>query len=286
MKNEKEYFLIGQWRKRVESDYTYEYVEECRLSIGFLTDEEKDFFESETDITDVPNYALRNVSDIEYDCEIDLICIDNIPLISLKDKQKHVDGLKRFDSLYRTPDITFPSGVKMRKPWFVVNMKCLRDKADKIRSLRQIGHTKATTEPALADTDLLDDPIVVDSIDKASDELYRRYQNDTDEHDEDIGDIIAKLDGRWVVQKDFVNENINANYCKVIHEDSRLTSKNLEHWRHNGNVTWSKKNPAIGKDKAGQFLERTGKNKNAFRYRYFLLHEFDKQPLPKGNDGN
>jgi len=150
----KEYFLIGQWRVIDESDYIYEHVEECRLSIGLLTDEEKEFFEKKTDIMEVFNYALRKVADIsENTWEIDLFCIDNIPLTLLEDKEKHVDGLKKFDNLCRTRSIKLPTGARiLRRTNIDSHMKVLRNIADKIRNLRQIGHT--TMDVSLEKSDM------------------------------------------------------------------------------------------------------------------------------------
>jgi hypothetical protein len=80
-------------------------------------------------------------------------------------------------------------------------------------------------------------------------------RGDRDDGEEDIVDTLARLKGRWVSQKDFLDENINANHCKEILENSRLSRKNLQHWRKDDDVVWSLKDPKIGRDRAGLFLE-------------------------------
>lgn len=105
---------------------------------------------------------------------------------------------------------------------------------------------------------------------------------------EDILDLFEKVkgQGRWVSQTDFSNLDINKEY---------LTKGTLRKYRETGNATWSKKNPAIGQDKAGNFLKRKSKSRKGkegkarynYRYSYFLLREFDKQPpslLPVESD--
>ena len=64
----KEYFLIGQrvveFEDKNECSGWYVRVEEYRLSIGFFTDEEKEYFERQEDILEKTDYALRTVADI------------------------------------------------------------------------------------------------------------------------------------------------------------------------------------------------------------------------------
>jgi hypothetical protein len=100
---------------------------------------------------------------------------------------------------------------------------------------------------------------------------YESKQLNTDSADTiDVFDIPSEpKDGRWVSQDDFLNENINT-------QSRKFTSRTLQHSRTNGNVTWSTENPAIGRDKDGNILERTGKPPKNYRYRYFLFRENDK----------
>jgi hypothetical protein len=92
---------------------------------------------------------------------------------------------------------------------------------------------------------------------------------------EDIADIVARLEaqseGRWVSQDEFSDLDINVKY---------KTTKTLQRYREKDNVKWSENNPALGMDKAGNFLERSGKDQYNYEYRYFLLRKFDKQPPP------
>ena len=85
----------------------------------------------------------------------------------------------------------------------------------------------------------------------------------------DILDLLDETKGRWVSQKDFLDYSINANRHK-------FTLKTLQHNREGDSIKWSTKNPAIGQDGLGNFLERTGNCQYSYRYRYFLLHKFDK----------
>ena len=68
----------------------------------------------------------------------------------------------------------------------------------------------------------------------------------------DVLDLLEKLEGRWVSQKDFLNKNINANRGKC-------PKQLLEQYRKKGSVVWSKKNKRLGWDQGGNFLKRTGK---------------------------
>jgi hypothetical protein len=100
---------------------------------------------------------------------------------------------------------------------------------------------------------------------------------------EDILDLLKKMKGRWVVQKEFLDQDVNDNCWKI-------SKKKLQNQRHNvkdkvtgevtDNVTWSKINPAIGMDSAGYFLERAGNDPRSYRYRYFLEERFDKTITP------
>jgi len=96
--------------------------------------------------------------------------------------------------------------------------------------------------------------------------------------DIDVADMIDETKGRWVLQSEFLDHNINATF---------VTDRDLQRDRHNGNVVWSIKNHAIGKDKAGRILEKTsGKTPHKNSYRYFLLQEHDKTiqlPQKHGN---
>jgi hypothetical protein len=87
---------------------------------------------------------------------------------------------------------------------------------------------------------------------------------------EDFLDLLEKEKGRWVSQDDFLDHNINANRLK-------FTRRTLLKYRETRYVVWSKKNPAIGMDRVGNFLERSGNEPRNYRYRYFLLREYDKQ---------
>lgn len=85
----------------------------------------------------------------------------------------------------------------------------------------------------------------------------------------DVVDLIAKMKGRWVSQGEYLDKNINADRHK-------FTKTSLFHSRETGKVVWSIKTPMIGKDDIGNFLERTGKNRWSYKYRYFLQDEFNK----------
>ena len=94
---------------------------------------------------------------------------------------------------------------------------------------------------------------------------------------EDIADIVARLEARtegcWVSQDEFLDPDINANR-------TNFTLKTFRTWRETRYIVWSKKNPAIGMDNGGNFFTRKGKNPRNYRYRYFLLKEYDKKPPP------
>jgi len=95
-------------------------------------------------------------------------------------------------------------------------------------------------------------------------------QTSTDDtaEQEDISDILDKLNGRWVSQDDFLNFDINANR-------NTFTNKSFRRSRETLNLKLSKKNPTIGMDKDGRFFQRTGNRWN-YDYKYFLLQEYDK----------
>ena len=118
------------------------------------------------------------------------------------------------------------------------------------RPTKTFNNRKNTNTPPMVASETLDEP----------------QKNDAEQ--EDILDLLEKLKGRWVEQKVFLDKNTNANFRKIVYEDFTLYLKNLQRWRESGNVMWSRKNQKIGMDKAGQFLERTGKDKRRFRYRY------------------
>jgi len=103
--------------------------------------------------------------------------------------------------------------------------------------------------------------------------------------EEDIADTVARLIekglARWVSQKEFLDENINSRRSKFT--GMKFTKKTLERYRETNNCVLSKKlsgeNVRIGMDKADNYFERSGheKNKRSYRYQYLLLREFDKQ---------
>jgi len=90
---------------------------------------------------------------------------------------------------------------------------------------------------------------------------------------EDVLDLLEKEEGRWVSQDDFLNPDINANR-------TNFTLKTFRTWRETRYIVWSKKKTAIGMDNGGNFFTRKGKDPRNYRYRYFLLKEYDKQPPP------
>ena len=98
--------------------------------------------------------------------------------------------------------------------------------------------------------------------------------DEQEEEQEDIADIVARLKGRWVSPRDFLDRKINANRGNFTERDL------LGNREKNNTIKWSKNKPAIGRDKDGNFLERSGKNRWNYRYRYFLLKEFDLEPSP------
>ena len=89
---------------------------------------------------------------------------------------------------------------------------------------------------------------------------------------DDVFDRLAKLKGRWVSQKDFLDKNINT---------KAFTLKTLHTYRSGQKVERSKKDSSIGVDKGGNFLKITresdNKNDPNTTYQYFLLREFDRQ---------
>ena len=99
-----------------------------------------------------------------------------------------------------------------------------------------------------------------------------------DDEQVDILDLIGKTKGRWVSQNEFLDSGVNANRHK-------FTMRTLRAGREGDSIKWSTKNPAIGRDGLGNFLERTGNCQYSYRYRYFLLHEFDKTITSQTSDG-
>ena len=94
-----------------------------------------------------------------------------------------------------------------------------------------------------------------------------------EQDEEDIADIVARSEGRWVSQDHFLDPNINSNR-------TNFTVKTFRTWRETRYIVQSKKNSAIWMDKGGNIFTRKGKDPRNYRYRYFLLKEFDQQPPP------
>jgi hypothetical protein len=118
------------------------------------------------------------------------------------------------------------------------------------------------------DRDIADSPSITRTKRNNMDVLSLR-NDDTEQNIEDITKILCRLKGRWVSQKDFLDQNINA-------QRNKFTIITLHHQREKGCVVWSKNKPMIGRDKGGRFLERIGNNPYTYLYRYFLLYENDK----------
>jgi len=94
----------------------------------------------------------------------------------------------------------------------------------------------------------------------------------------DVVDLIAKMKGRWVSQGEYLDKNVNA-------KRHFFTRAGLRHSRETGKVTWSAKDPKVGKDNDGNFLERTGKNQWSYRYRYFLQDKLNLTIASTTSDG-
>jgi len=94
---------------------------------------------------------------------------------------------------------------------------------------------------------------------------------EAEDDQEDVFDRLAKIEGRWVSQKDFSDGRINKAAYGV---------GTLHTYRIKGNVEMSKKEPSIGIDKGGNFfvITRKGDHPNApHEYRYYLRRDCDLQ---------
>ena len=94
---------------------------------------------------------------------------------------------------------------------------------------------------------------------------------ESEDEQEDVLDRLAKIEGRWVSQKDFSDESINKAAYGV---------GTLHTYRIKGNVEMSKKEPSIGIDKGGNFFEITRKSDHPnapHEYRYYLRRDCDLQ---------
>jgi hypothetical protein len=80
---------------------------------------------------------------------------------------------------------------------------------------------------------------------------------------EDIADILEQRHGRWVTFNDFTNPEI----VKVHYEKGTLRT-------YRDKITWSLKDPTIGRDRGGNFLKRAGNKPNS-SYHYFLQSDND-----------
>ena len=91
---------------------------------------------------------------------------------------------------------------------------------------------------------------------------------DMESTQEDIFDLFEtkKGQGRWVSQNDFANPRINKKHYRL---------NTLKTYRETRYLKKSAKDPSIGMDKKGHFLQKEDE-KTTSPYRYFLLREFDK----------
>ena len=110
-----------------------------------------------------------------------------------------------------------------------------------------------------------------------------RKKNDLDEPpEEDVAYTIARLNGQWVSPKNFRNPEKNSWRSHVT--EQLPTKKTMEKYREEGNYVLSTKTITegrdaggiLGQDKGGAYFKRTGKNRRAYRYEYFLEDKYNK----------
>ena len=105
--------------------------------------------------------------------------------------------------------------------------------------------------------------------------------------EEDIADILNKLEGRWVSPADFKNSDINSWRSHIT--GLPYTTSTMQKYRETGNYRLSHKTittgrdagGVLGQDKGGVYFKRTGNFPTSYRYEYFLEEQYDLTLTPR-----